>query len=65
MPKGENPNSQENLKLGSPKRTDGAKKHTIPLKPETVELAKLLGDGVVGRGLDKMAEIIKAGKTDE
>jgi hypothetical protein len=58
MPKGSNPNSQENLKLGSPKRTDGAKKHTIKLKPETVELAKQLGEGVIGVGLDRMGEII-------
>lgn len=62
MPKGSNPNSQENLKLGSPKRTDGATRHNVRLKPETVALALELGDGVLGRGLDKMAEIIKDNK---
>jgi hypothetical protein len=59
MPKGSNPNSQENLKLGSPKRTDGAERHNVKLKPETVELALSLGEGVLGVGLDKMAEIIR------
>ena len=58
MPKGSNPNSLANLKLGSLKRTDGATRHNVRLRPETVELALELGDGVLGLGLDKMAEII-------
>lgn len=65
MPKGEHPNSQANLKLGSPKRTDGATRHTVRLKPETVALALELGEGVLGKGLDKMAQIVKEGDTDE
>ncbi|MFM6137015.1 MAG: hypothetical protein ACKO2Z_00160 [Sphaerospermopsis kisseleviana] len=56
MPKGSNPNSLANLKLGSLKRTDGATRHNVRLKPETVELALKLGGGVLGLGLDKMAE---------
>lgn len=62
MPKGSNPNSQENLKLGSPKRTDGATRHNVRLKPETVTLALELGDGILGIGLDKMAEIIRSSR---
>lgn len=58
MPKGSNPSSQENLKLGSPKRTDGAKRHNVRLKPETVELALSLGKNL-SDGLDKIAEIIR------
>lgn len=58
MPRGDNPNSQENLKLGSPKRTDGAKRHNVRLKPETVELALTLGKNL-SAGLDKIAEIIR------
>ncbi|MFM6138989.1 MAG: hypothetical protein ACKPE3_40585 [Sphaerospermopsis kisseleviana] len=56
MPKGEHPNSLANLKLGSPKRTDGATRHNVKLNPKTVALALELGDGVLSLGLDKMAE---------
>ena len=52
-----NPKSLKNLKSGSNKRPE-AIRVTVWLNPETIELAKHLGDGKTTRGLDKMAEII-------
>jgi CO dehydrogenase nickel-insertion accessory protein CooC1 len=57
MSKGSNPNSQQNLVAGKNKRPD-AIRTTVRLNPETIELAKKIGDGEITKGLDKMAEIL-------
>lgn len=53
-----NANSLKNLVSGSNKRPD-AIRVTVWLNPETIELARQLGDGKTTRGLDKMAELWK------
>jgi CO dehydrogenase nickel-insertion accessory protein CooC1 len=57
MSKGSNPKSQQNLIAGSNKRPD-AVRTTVRLNPETIELAKKIGDGEITKGIDKMAEIL-------
>ncbi|MGA1257008.1 MAG: hypothetical protein ACO3YX_08385 [Candidatus Nanopelagicaceae bacterium] len=51
-----NPKSLQNLVAGKNKRPDAVRVHAR-LNPETVELAKRIGDGQISKGLDKMASI--------
>lgn len=48
--------SLQNLVAGKNKRPDAIRVHAR-LNPETVELAKQIGDGEISKGLDKMASI--------
>lgn len=51
-----NPNSLQNLIAGKNKRPNAIRVHAR-LNPETVQLAKTIGDGEISKGLDKMASI--------
>ncbi|MFY7884080.1 MAG: hypothetical protein ACOVOV_04465 [Dolichospermum sp.] len=51
-----NPRSLQNLIAGKNKRTNAVRVNAR-LNPETVELAKQIGDGEISKGLDKMASI--------
>jgi hypothetical protein len=51
-----NPKSLQNLVAGKNKRPNAVRVHAR-LNPETVELAKRIGDGEISKGLDKMASI--------
>ena len=51
-----NPKSLQNLVAGKNKRPNAVRVHAR-LNPETVELAKKIGDGEISKGLDKMASI--------
>ena len=51
-----NPKSLQNLVAGKNKRPDAVRVHAR-LNPETVELAKSIGDGQISKGLDKMASM--------
>jgi hypothetical protein len=51
-----NPRSLQNLIAGKNKRTNAVRVNAR-LNPETVELAKKIGDGEISKGLDKMASI--------
>lgn len=51
-----NPNSLQNLIAGKNKRPNAIRVHAR-LNPETVQVAKTIGDGEISRGLDKMGSI--------
>ena len=57
MSKGSNPRSQQNLLAGKNKRPD-AVRTTVRLNPETIELAKKIGNGEITKGIDAMAKIL-------
>ena len=57
MSKGSNPKSQQNLLAGKNKRPD-AVRTTVRLNPETIELAKKIGNGEITKGIDAMAKIL-------
>ena len=59
MPKGSNPNSQQNLVAGKNKRPN-AIRTTVNLNPETIETAKKLGNGQSSKGIDQMASVINS-----
>ena len=48
--------SLQNLIAGKNKRPNAIRVHTR-LNPETVQLAKTIGDGEISKGLDKMASV--------
>jgi hypothetical protein len=54
-----NPKSLQNLVAGKNKRPNAVRVHAR-LNPETVKLAKQIGDGEISKGLDKMADLVKA-----
>jgi hypothetical protein len=57
MSRGSNPKSQQNLLAGKNKRPD-AVRTTVRLNPETIELAKKIGNGEITKGIDAMAKIL-------